>query len=155
MVTGDGYILFYGTPPFSNFTKCNIEWDGEVFCSVEQLFQYRKAIEFGDNEIARLILNTDSPSRAKSLGKSVKGFNKEHWDSRSYNIMKECVEEKFNQNPRLLNELLKWKNGEFAEASPRDNRWGIGFGVDKALQNKSKWGLNWLGKILTEIRDNN
>lgn len=155
MVIGDGYILFYGVPPFSNFTKCIIEWNGETFFSSEQLFQYRKAIEFGDEVIAGLILSTDSPRKAKSLGKSVKGFNREHWDSISYNIMKECVEEKFNQNPRLLNELLKWKGGEFVEASPRDRRWGIGFSEDKALQNKDKWGMNWLGKILTEIRDNN
>lgn len=155
MVTGDGYILFYGEEPFSNFTKCTIEWNGEVFCSSEQMFMYRKALEFGDLVMARLILNTDSPVAARSYGRKIKKFDAEHWDAVSYKIMRECVEEKFSQNPRLLHELLKWKGGMFVEASPVDRKWGVGFSKDKALQNKDRWGSNLLGKILTEIRDNN
>lgn len=49
MTVAEGYILVYGDPPFSNFAKCIIEWEGETFSSVEQLYQFRKEIEFGDS----------------------------------------------------------------------------------------------------------
>lgn len=153
MTATGNYILFYGDQPFSNFTKCDIKWNGETFGSVEQLYQFRKAIEFGDSKIARIILNDDNPRRAKLNGRLVDGFVQTHWDNVSYDIMKECVDMKFKQNPELLTELRKW-GGIFVEASPGDFRWGIGFSEDNAMKNKSKWGLNWLGKILTYIRDN-
>lgn len=153
MFAKDGYIFFYEEEPFTNFTRCTIEWGNEVFSSSEQMFMYRKALEFEDIETARLILSTDSPSRARSYGRKVKGFNVEHWDKMSYRIMEECVEEKFFQNPQLFHELFKWKDGMFVEASPIDRKWGIGFNKDTALQNKNRWGMNLLGKILTELRD--
>ena len=41
------------------------------------------------------------------------------------------------------------------EASPRDCRWGIGLGKDndKALSRDTWRGKNWLGNILTEVRE--
>lgn len=61
----------------------------------------------------------------------------------------------FRQNPELLEKLLETRGTTLVEASPRDCRWGIGLGEKnpKALNRKTWRGSNWLGEILTELRE--
>ena len=40
-----------------------------------------------------------------------------------------------------------------SQASPRDRIWGIGFGAQNAEKNRSRWGLNLLGKALVKVRE--
>lgn len=53
--------------------------------------------------------------------------------------------------------LLATGDRELVEASPRDRIWGVGFGAERAEQLrvtcKEKWGTNYLGKALMEVRD--
>lgn len=149
------YIFFFGEEPFSNFTPCLIRYGSNTFISSEQLFMYKKAVFFGDMNTASKILMADSPKEAKRLGRKVKPFDAEEWSKVSFDIMKNVVALKFEQNPRLRNELLKYSTGTFVEASPWDRIWGIGFNENEAIQNEERWGKNLLGKILTDIRDEN
>lgn len=49
---------------------------------------------------------------------------------------------------------IKYKGKTFVEASPFDRIWGIGFGEENAPDDETLWeGMNLLGKVLTEIRD--
>lgn len=53
---------------------------------------------------------------------------------------------------RLATALLETGDREIVEASPRDRIWGVGFGAKNAECQRARWGLNLLGKALTEAR---
>jgi len=61
----------------------------------------------------------------------------------------------YRQNPELRRALFSTVGTTLAEASPYDNRWGVGLSVERA----AKWGArpfpgrNLLGLLLTGIRD--
>ena len=60
----------------------------------------------------------------------------------------------FSQNAKLKEALLATAGTSLVEASPRDRIWGIGLGAKnpKAVD-RQKWrGSNWLGEILTQVR---
>lgn len=61
----------------------------------------------------------------------------------------------FSQNADLKSALLATAGTSMVEASPRDRIWGIGLGAKnpKATDRKQWRGKNWLGEILTQVRD--
>ena len=61
----------------------------------------------------------------------------------------------FSQNPELCAALLATQGTTLVEASPRDCVWGIGLGARnwKAQQRQHWRGTNWLGEILTLVRE--
>ena len=60
---------------------------------------------------------------------------------------------KFNQNEDLKKKLILTNNKNLYEASPYDRIWGIGYTKTNAVKtDKSKYGLNLLGKALMELR---
>lgn len=67
--------------------------------------------------------------------------------------MYKILVQKFGQNEKLKQELLKYKNYQFIEASPYDRIWGIGLSEDNDLiLDESNWnGLNLLGKSITKV----
>jgi hypothetical protein len=102
-------------------------------------------------ETAEKILAEPHPRNQKKLGREVKNFNKLTWDDMCYDLVKDGLREKFNQNPDLKEYLLKYKGYTIVEASPEDAIWGIGFGEWEALDQIDNWGKNYLGKICTEL----
>ena len=60
---------------------------------------------------------------------------------------------KYSQNPELLKLLLE-APASFVEASPEDDVWGIGMGMDDPdITDPSKWrGQNLLGQAIAEAR---
>ena len=71
--------------------------------------------------------------------------------------MKKAVYDKFSQNKFLREELLsdKYAGKHFVEGSPFDGRWGIKLiYTSDTIDDESTWnGLNWLGKVLDEVRE--
>ena len=69
-------------------------------------------------------------------------------------VMKTAVYLKFSQNPNLLTEL-KSTTGQFVEANKHDSNWGVGLALQnvKTLDPDQWKGENWLGNILTDIRE--
>ena len=61
----------------------------------------------------------------------------------------------FSQNPHLKEKLLQTTGTILVEASPWDVLWGIGMNAwdPRALERKNWRGNNWLGFILTELRE--
>ena len=148
--------VFFQRGIFSNWTKAPFcdPTNGLAFANSEQYFMYRKAILFGDTEMASEILKQGrSPMKAKVLGRKVRGFDPKKWDEEKYEIMKEANRLKYSQNPDLLKELISFGDRTIVEASPRDHIWGIGLGEDDpGLENEQNWrGQNLLGKVLTEL----
>jgi len=114
---------------------------------------YHKALLFNDSDVATQILAATTPINVKALGRQVKNFDEQTWKENRYRIVKEGNLLKFTQHSDLKEKLLATKGKMLVEAAPRDRIWGIGYGAKNALANKEKWGLNLLGAVLVEIRD--
>lgn len=154
-------VLFFGADEgkgdwrmFSNMFDAKTQIDSITFPTVEHYFQWSKAKLFGDGAIAEKILKTPSPKAVKALGKKVKDFNKDEWDTKKDEIMRKGVKAKIAQHPDIKTKLLETGTRPIGEANARDKYWGIGTSTDTAkAKDPAKWpGKNVLGKILMELR---
>lgn len=138
----------------SQFYPATFTDAGNTFTSAEMYMMYEKAVLFGDNDMAKRILEAKTPLQAKRLGRRVKGFDQETWNQHRERIVHEGNWLKFQSNRSLLDKFMMFPRGtQFIEASPTDRIWGIGFSARDAPNNRSRWGLNLLGKTLTAIRN--
>lgn len=150
------YTFFWNNrSPFSNWYPSVFIWNGIRFTSSEQYMMFRKALLFGELDIADQILATDNPAKQKDLGRKVKNYDDDKWAAVRFDIMVEGLYEKFNQNPQLKKALLDTEGTELVEASPNDRIWGIGLTENdpRALLEETWLGQNLLGKVLDEVRD--
>lgn len=134
---------------FSQWFRCRFIWNDIKFSSAEQFMMYRKAVLFNDIEIAKSILTITDQRLIKKLGKEVKNFDPNIWDSNKLEIVYTGNYLKFSQNLDLKKYLLDTEDAIICEASPYDLIWGIG-----TKDVKSVWkGENLLGKILMKLRN--
>lgn len=150
------YTYFWASKsPFSNWYKCRFEVDGQSFTSSEQYMMYGKAMLFGDTEIAAQIMQTSNVREQKALGRKVSGFDPQTWNQHAKAIVKKGCRQKFVQNPELMEILLATAGTTLVEASPDDAIWGIGLAEeDPRASKRETWlGTNWLGELLTELRE--
>lgn len=146
------YKFFWNSDSyFSNFYKCKFTVNGITFNCGEQYMMYKKAMLFGDRQIANRIMNESSPAEQKRLGREVRKFDYFVWDKVKKDIVKEGLYHKFTQNPKLKEYLIKHKGYVIVESSPYDRIWGIGYQEQNAIDNINNWGQNILGEILTEL----
>jgi ribA/ribD-fused uncharacterized protein len=140
---------------FSNMAEYPVQIEDRRYPTVEHYFQAMKAQEFNDKEILEKILETPSAKAVKALGKKVKNFIKEKWDSERLDIMKRGVRAKFVQHPELQKQLIETGNKQIGDADARDLFWGIGTSENTEKSKfPEKWkGQNQLGKILMALRD--
>lgn len=154
------YVLFYGHHQ-NQPNACFSQWfpskftEGRLtFVNAEQYMMYHKAKLFKDMNMAKLIMKETDPKKVKALGRRVSNFNEEIWKKHRYPIVLNGTRLKFTQNKEFTEHLYSFCDKPFVmfvEASPRDRVWGIGFGVANALKNKHRWGLNLLGKAITQV----
>lgn len=159
------FCLFWGHRPSEDggiTQSCLSQWWMEEFwsvshryCCMEQYMMEKKAELFGDEEIRKQILETQTPDRIKGLGRKVRGFDQALWDRAKYSIVLNGNWCKFSQSRRLRDFLLSTGDSILAEASPYDTIWGIGLSADSPdARNLWKWrGQNLLGFALMEVRD--
>ncbi len=154
MKTYDKYTFFWNGP-FSQWEPSNFRIDGVTYNCAEQYMMVQKALAFNDFDSADQIRATHSPSIQKAIGRQVKGFNAGIWSSISRDVVFRGNCAKFSQNPELMGYLMETEETLIVEASPFDRIWGIG--LDESAAKKitpDKWmGLNWLGQVLTEVRE--
>ena len=139
----------------SNFYQCRFTFRNIVFNCVEQSYQYFKAIMFGDQRTARLILTSRSPSRQKYLAThELRNFDKPRWLAHRDELMKDIIHSKFSQNQDLADRLLATDTFHIGEAIQKDLYWGTGVSVGhKNATLRKHWnGQNNLGKLLMEER---
>ncbi|MNP56050.1 Swarming motility protein YbiA [compost metagenome] len=116
---------------------------------------HRKAVLFGDEEMAEKILSALTPREQKALGRKVRNFDKSQWEAHCKQFVYEANHAKFTQNPHLLETLLATKGTTLVEASPTDRIWGVGLKAENPkILDRATWrGTNWLGEILTKLRE--
>ena len=130
--------LFRGDYAFlSNFQKCKVEFDGEIYPTVEHAFQAAKTF---DKEERKKILAVASPVIAKRIGRRV--ALREDWEDVKCDIMLELLKSKFS-NDELKEKLLATGDAELIEGNNHGDRfWGQVNGE----------GMNMLGKLLMDVR---
>ena len=155
-------ILFHGAGedkgPYKfldNQAEYPIQINDVKYPTIEHYFQAQKALEFGDDDIHKQIMKTPSAKAVKALGKKVRNFIKELWDSKRIEIMARGIRAKFVQHPELQKQLIDTGSKQIGEADARDSFWGIGTSSSTELsKDPLKWkGQNQLGKILMSLRE--
>lgn len=156
MIRQGNFTFFYGKGDvLSNWHPSTFTYKGITFTCVEQFMMYCKAKLFNDEVSAGMILETDDPAKQKYYGRRVRNFNQVLWDTYCRTYVFVGNREKYSQNPQLLSVLLSTKGTHLVEASPNDRIWGIGMAYnDPDAMYPERWrGMNWLGDILTKLRD--
>lgn len=138
----------------SNWYPSRFVVDGTTYTSMEQFMMHRKALCFGDEEIASRILEADDPAEMKRLGRKVSGYDESVWNGVRQIVVYEGLLEKFSQNEPLARRLLSTGEELLAECAVKDVIWGIGLSMDDARRfDKSEWrGQNLLGYTLMMVR---
>ena len=137
------------------------------FWCVNQELHYRKAVIFGDDETANLILaETEDAGKIKHLGRMVKGYDDAKWTELRYDVAKDAIHGKFSSDEELKKILLDTKEKIIVEAAT-DDVWGIGcveFSSEEkkgakitetrlwAVEPKEWKGENLLGRCLMDVR---
>nr|BFE65481.1 NADAR family protein [Dactylosporangium thailandense] len=158
------YLHFWGHTPrpggelgpscLSQWWPARFEVDGVGFPSAEHYMMWRKARLFGDEQTAARVLGVAHPNQAKSLGRTVKGFDEDTWARERFAIVTAASRAKFDADDTLRAYLVGTGDRVLVEASPLDRVWGIGLAADdEAAQNPERWrGLNLLGYALMHAR---
>lgn len=138
----------------SNWYPFRFQVNGIAFSSMEQYMMYCKAICFHDSDIARQILDTDSPGKIKHLGRYVSNYDDHCWNGVRQIVVYEGLYAKFSQNEDLKNKLLATGHSILAECAVQDRIWGIGLSMhDPDRLDRRKWqGQNLLGYALMLVR---
>lgn len=135
---------------YSDFAK-----DGVMYTSMEQYMMHRKALTFGDTEIAEKIMSASDFGEIKALGRQVQNYDDRVWSGIRQIVIYEGLLEKFRQNPRLKEQLLATGDALLAECAFNDRIWAIGLTMqDNNRFDIEKWrGQNLLGFALMQVRE--
>jgi len=159
------FLFFWGHTPlaggnigksvFSQWFNAPFVVDQVRYPTAEHFMMAEKARLFGDEDIRSRVLAAPSPSKAKQLGRAVRGFDDARWVQARFDIVVAGNLAKFSQTPAMRDYLLSTGDRVIVEASPVDKIWGIGMAADDPhAEAPSRWkGLNLLGFALMEVRE--
>ena len=125
---------------FSNFAPFGVEMDGVWWTTVEHYFQAQK---FDNADYAEQIRRARKPKDAKALGMTRHLPLRPDWEDIKVDVMRAAVMCKFRTHPAPRALLLSTGTEDIVENAPMDAFWGCG---------PDGQGLNWLGRILMEVR---
>lgn len=139
---------------YSNFYSCQINVFGLDFKSSEHAYQHEQAMAANMPELAQEIKASQHAGKAKQLSKRIPKEFRTTWEQTNVQIMKEILVAKFQQVPAFHDALLESPNSILAE-STSDTFWASGLQPDiTQISHPDHWpGMNMLGKVLMEIRD--
>lgn len=111
---------FHGEYHFlSNFYQSAVEYEGDIYPTVEHAFQAAKTFDPVEREKVRL---ATSPGGAKHIGRKV--TLRPDWETVKYAIMEDLVRRKFAV-PELAELLLDTGDADLIEGNTwRDTTWG-------------------------------
>jgi len=124
----------------SNFAPVNIELDGIIYPSVEHAYMSAKC---ADKHWKFFCSNSDNTAGVvKRNSKNIELVP--NWDLIKLDVMKQCIDQKFNQQP-YMDKLLATGDLHIQEGNMwNDKFWGVCLKTNK--------GENNLGKLIMEKR---
>ena len=126
---------------------------GMNFHSAEQAYQYSKAIQRGQPDVADDILKSPSPLLAKSKSKFLK-YNANWNKDQKTALMKQILQAKAEQVPDFKDALLSSARQAIVVADRFEYEWATGLtSIETTYTQKKNWpGKNLLGTVLEDIR---
>ena len=121
----------------SNFYPCLIEFEGDIYRTLEHAYQAAKT---HDPDERRKIREEEQTGKAKKMGRCV--TIREDWEQIKVKVMRELLKKKF-ENPQFRKLLLDTYPHELIEG----NNWG-----DTYWGKCNGHGKNMLGTLLMQIR---
>lgn len=158
--------LLFWHGPLSQWWYSSFVVDDVEYNCAEQYMMAMKARMFGDDEVLAKIMKADGPHTSqqeftqypraqKKLGREVRNFCPVAWHAVARDVVTRANIAKFAQNDKLMVALILTQGYTLVEASPYDPLWGIGLSEESEIAfNPAMWkGKNWLGQVLTELRN--
>ena len=147
----DDITLFSGRfSKLSNLYPCKIEVEGQIWNSVEHIYQFKKVTAAGNPDIAAQIIGTENPMEAMFIGKRITPPDPS-WNDKAKEILKEALSIKF-KHPAMRLALLQTQK-VIGEAT-KHSYFGTGLTMaDKQSFDPKMWtGKNVMGSLLMEVR---
>ena len=125
-ISDDVVLFWHPSSVFSQWTLSPFTVDLVEYNCAEQFMVASKDRLFGDDTGLSAILASDDPREQKRLGRQVRHFYHELWQSKCENIVLHGNLAKISQNEEMHLALIQIGDRRLAEASPHDKLWGIG-----------------------------
>lgn len=149
----DGGELYFASEHsfLSNFSPSPIVVGNTVYATAEHMFQAYKCKHAVKPELMKRVIDAPTPLEAKKLAGEIS--DTPEWRQVRDTIMKKVIDEKFTQNPDLVETLLATGDKCLNEATHNDY-YGIGVPLHAhKIKDKGYTGANKLGLILMAKRD--
>ena len=136
----------------SNMASCPLEVEGIQFKSSEHLFQ---TLKFATPESITAVYQSKSPKMTAKHWQKIGGHRRENWGQIILDVMKFCLQQKYEQCPEFRTELERTKGYHIVELqdakkdkdTSRANAWGV------KSKGQNYVGPNLMGRLLMELRD--
>ena len=141
------------TEPLSASYSCDLNVLNMSFNSIQQAYQYSKAIKRGQPELAAQILSAPTPNIAKNLAKFLK-VDANWTQQEKTTLMKQLLEAKLDQVPEAAEALQATGRNCIVLIDSYDYDWGSGMTEEETLHTKKRFwaGKNIMGTLLEEFR---
>ena len=152
----ESVVVFFGEiNPLSNFHPAPFQHEGVRYISSEQFIQSTKAKYFGDIETQEQILSCATSWECKELSRQIRNVVDAKWDEVAGDLCYPGIRAKFQQNPYVLDTLIRRTGSKRIAESAADRIWGCGrsLGDPLCLDTNSWISQGLLGQILENIRD--
>ena len=138
----------------SNFFPASFTINGHNYISSEQYIQSSKAQYFGDTDVFNQIMGCKSSSDCKEFSRKICGVDSIKWDNVAAEVCRQGIQEKFIQNPILMEILIKRTGKKCIVECSKDRLWGTGIALaQEDCLNSAHWITSGImGKLLEEIR---
>ena len=136
----------------SNMASCPLEIEGIPFKSSEHLFQ---TLKFATSESIIAVYRSNNAKMTAKHYQKLGGHRREDWERILMDVMKFCLQQKYEQCPEFRKELERTKGCYIVELqdtqqdkeSSRANAWGV------KTKGENYEGPNLMGRLLMELRD--
>ena len=136
----------------SNMASCPLEIDGIPFKNSEHLFQ---TLKFATPESIRAVYQSNNAKMTAKHYQKLGGHRREDWEQILVDVMKFCLQQKYEQCLEFRTELERTNGYNIVELqdakndkeSTRANAWGV------KSNGQNYEGPNLMGRLLMELRD--